>query len=115
MYSMKPVLTTSVVLDAADAAVVAAFWAEISGGVVGEGANAEYATIERPGGVDLAFNLVPEGKTAKNRVHLDIAVPNLQAAEQHATSLGATLVARHDGWITMQDPEGNEFCIVAAE
>jgi len=115
MYYMKPVLTTSVVFDAVDAAAAAAFWAQISGGAVGEGENAEYATIERPGGVDLAFNLVPEGKTAKNRVHLDVAVPDLQAAEQHATSLGATLVARHGGWITMQDPDGNEFCLVAAE
>ena len=115
MSYTKPVLTTSVVFDAVDAAAVAVFWVEIAGGAVSGGANAEYATIERPGGVGLAFNLVPEGKTAKNRVHLDVAVPDLQAAEQHATSLGATLVARHDGWIRMQDPEGNEFCLVAAE
>ena len=113
MPNTKPIPVTSVVLDTADAAAAAAFWAAVAGGSVGDGASAEYATVERPGGVDLAFNLVPEAKTVKNRLHLDLGVPDLAAAEQHATSLGASLVARNDGWTTMQDPEGNEFCIVA--
>jgi predicted enzyme related to lactoylglutathione lyase len=113
MSTAKPVLTTSVVLDTADAAAAAAFWAAIAGGTIGDGASAEYATVERPGAIDLAFNLVSEAKTAKNRVHLDLGVSDLDAAEKHATSLGANTVARHDGWTTMQDPEGNEFCIVA--
>lgn len=113
MPTTKPVLATSVVLDSADAAAAAAFWAAVAGGTVSDGASAEYAVVERPGAVDLAFNLVPEAKTAKNRLHLDLGASDLAAAEQHATSLGASLVARHDGWTTMQDPEGNEFCIVA--
>ena len=113
MTTTKPVLTTSIVLDTADAAAAAAFWAAVAGGTVGDGASAEYATVERPGAVDLAFNLVPEVKTAKNRVHLDLAVSDLDAAERHATSLGGNVVARHDGWTTVQDPEGNEFCLVA--
>ena len=113
MSTAKPVLATSIVLDTADPAAAAAFWAAIAGGTVGDGASTEHATVERPGAVDLAFNLVPEAKTAKNRVHLDLGVSDLDAAERHARSLGASLVARHDGWTTMQDPEGNEFCIVA--
>ena len=111
MATTRPALTTSIVFDTADAAAAASFWAALAGGTIGNDANGEYATVERPGAVDLAFNLVPEAKTAKNRMHLDLGVPDVGAAEQHATSLGASLVARRDGWTTMQDPEGNEFCI----
>lgn len=113
MSTTKPALSASVVFDTADAAAAATFWAAIAGGAVDDGASAEYATVARPGAIDLAFNLVPEAKTAKNRMHLDLGVPDVDAAEQHATALGASLVARHDGWTTMQDPEGNEFCFVA--
>lgn len=113
MPTTKPVLTTSVVFDTADAAAAATFWAAVAGGTIGDGASVDYATVKRPGAIDLAFNLVPEAKTAKNRMHLDLGLSDLDAAEQHALSLGADLVARHDGWTTMQDPEGNEFCLVA--
>lgn len=114
MSTTTHALTTSIVFDSADAAASAAFWAAIAGGDVGDGATAEYATVKRPGSVDLAFNQVPEGKTAKNRLHLDLTVPDLDAAEKDATAIGADVVARHDGWTVLQDPGGNEFCIVAA-
>ncbi len=70
---------------------------------------------------------MPEGKTAKNRVHLDVrAAPGTEgdermtALEAEATrlvALGATRVGRVDpgrvetGFVVMQDPEGNEFCL----
>ena len=77
----------------------------------------------------LFFQKVPEGKTAKNRLHLDVrAAPGVEdPAERMAAfeaecerlvALGATRVARHEpdppmsgGFIVMQDPEGNEFCL----
>ncbi len=79
-------------------------------------------------GPRLFFQRVPEGKTAKNRVHLDVrAAPGLQGDERMAAleadcerlvALGATRVARHEpappmgaGHIVLQDPEGNEFCL----
>ncbi|MCW2775151.1 MAG: hypothetical protein JWN91_3477 [Nocardioides sp.] len=79
-------------------------------------------------GPRLFFQRVPEGKTAKNRVHLDVrAAPGLQGDERMAAleaeserlvGLGATRVRRHEpgppmdaGHIVMQDPEGNEFCL----
>jgi hypothetical protein len=79
-------------------------------------------------GPRLFFQRVPEGKTAKNRVHLDVrAAPGLQGEERMAAletecarlvALGATRVRRHEpepplsaGFIAMQDPEGNEFCL----
>lgn len=112
MTTAGSTVSTSVVFDAADAAAAAAFWAELTGGAVAEGASAGYASVERPGAAGMAFNQVPEAKTVKNRVHLDLTVPDAQGAEERAVSLGAAVVARHDGWTAMQDPEGNEFCIM---
>ena len=78
-------------------------------------------------GPRLFFQQVPEGKTAKNRVHLDLrAAPGLTGDERMAAlekrctelvALGATRLQRLDGndmdegIIVMQDPEGNEFCL----
>nr|WP_246486361.1 VOC family protein [Kribbella qitaiheensis] len=74
------------------------------------------------------FQQVPEGKVAKNRLHLDIrAAPGLEKDERMAAlelecdrlvALGATRQSRHEpapplslGFIVMTDPEGNEFCL----
>ena len=79
-------------------------------------------------GPRLFFQRVPEGKSAKNRVHLDLrAAPGLEGEERMAAleaecerlvALGATRVERHEpsppmtaGHIVMTDPEGNEFCL----
>jgi glyoxalase superfamily protein len=65
----------------------------------------------------IIFQQVPEAKTAKNRWHIDVWVgqENVQAAKDRLIERGATFL--HDGqqgphgWVTMADPEGNEFCI----
>ncbi len=79
-------------------------------------------------GPRIFFQQVPEGKTAKNRVHLDVrAAPGLKGEQRLAAleaecerlvALGATRVQRFeaepyvsDGFIVMRDPEGNEFCL----
>ena len=58
---------------------------------------------------------VPEGKTAKNRCHIDFDTDDRVAEVARLISAGATKVADHtlDGftWTVMQDPEGNEFCV----
>jgi hypothetical protein len=65
----------------------------------------------------LFFQRVPEGKVAKNRVHLDIHVEPSRKGEEAArlTRLGAELIETNDdrGPLTyvMRDPEGNEFCL----
>jgi len=68
-------------------------------------------------GPRLFFQQVPEGKTAKNRVHLDLRAA-LEAECERLVALGATRVERHEpappmtaGHIVMTDPEGNEFCL----
>jgi len=63
------------------------------------------------------FQLVPEPKTGKNRVHLDVRVgaEAVDTEVQRLTALGATVL--HHGrqgpyrWVTMADPEGNELCL----
>jgi len=57
----------------------------------------------------LWFQLVPESKVVKNRVHLDLACPDSRAGAARLTGLGARLLAERAGWVTMADPEGNEF------
>jgi hypothetical protein len=68
-------------------------------------------------GPRLLFQRVPEPKTAKNRMHLDLPVPpdNLDSEVERLNQTGASLVGfnSHPGhrWAVMADPEGNEFCL----
>ena len=73
--------------------------------------------VEGPeGSPRLWFQRVPEPKTAKNRVHLDVAAPTDVAAEvQRLVSLGATVLDEsQDDLVVLADPEGNELCVIAA-
>jgi hypothetical protein len=72
--------------------------------------------VEPAGRRRILFQWVPEGKTAKNRLHLDVRVGGgVPAAVARLTDRGAKLL--HEGrqgphtWFTMVDPEGNEFCV----
>ena len=60
----------------------------------------------------LFFHRVPESKIVKNRVHLDLTCTDPDAEADRLVALGASVVARHDGWITFADPAGNEFCVM---
>jgi catechol 2,3-dioxygenase-like lactoylglutathione lyase family enzyme len=137
-----------VTFDCADPATLAAFWAAALGyvvqpppegfatwddaldawGVPADHRNDRSAILD-PGGAGprVFFQRVPEGKTVKNRVHLDVrAAPGsvgdermaaLEADAARLTALGATRLFRVDpggldaGHIVMADPEGNEFCL----
>ena len=65
----------------------------------------------------LLFIEVPEGKTVKNRVHLDVRVgeENVDAQVAKLSERGATYLHKASQgphwWVTMADPEGNEFCV----
>lgn len=74
---------------------------------------------DSPGGgrPRVLFQLVPEGKTVKNRVHLDVDVDDLAEAIEATEALGATRVGEImwdelGGFQVMSDPEGNEFCLI---
>ena len=63
------------------------------------------------GGPRLIFQLVPEPKTAKNRVHLDLLADDVVAESRRFVDLGARQLADHDGWLVFADIEDNEFCL----
>jgi hypothetical protein len=107
--------------DARDAAKVARFWAAALGRDLADGADTDNAVV-LPGdiitatGPRLAFHRVPEPKTVKNRVHLDLITTDIDGESERLIDLGATKLASHDGpahWVTFADPEGNEFDLIA--
>jgi hypothetical protein len=63
-------------------------------------------------GPRMYFQLVPESKVTKNRVHLDVTAADMPAEIRRLTSLGARVLAEREHWVTMADPEDNEFCIM---
>jgi hypothetical protein len=140
--------TVQVTFDCADPGALSRFWNEALGyrldsppppfetwdealdawGIPEERRNDASASVDPDGvGPRLFFQKVPEGKSAKNRVHLDVrAAPGLRGDERMAAlerrcaellALGATRLYRVEadqvdqGHITMADPEGNEFCL----
>ena len=149
--------TIQVTFDAADPIGLSRFWAEALHYVIQPPPGRELAPGEDPiqawmefldaagvpqserdsasaivdpeaAGPRVFFQKVPEGKTAKNRVHLDVrAAPGLEGDDRMAAlesecdrlvGVGATRVQRFEpappmsaGFIVMQDPEGNEFCL----
>jgi hypothetical protein len=137
-----------VVFDAADPPKLAAFWGEAIGYVEEDPPDGfesweawavandlpredwdRYASRVDPDGAGprLFFQRVPEPKTAKNRVHLDLDVSGgrdtpiedrrrrVADAVERAVAAGATRVKAYDEagqhWVVLQDPEGNEFCL----
>jgi len=64
------------------------------------------------GGPRLWFTQVPEPKTVKNRVHLDLAADDPVAELARLTGLGARVLADFDNLTVLADPEGNEFCLL---
>ena len=138
-----------ITVDCADPAGLAAFWAEALGylvqapppgfgsweqaleamGVPPERHNDASAVVDPDGsGPRVFFQRVPEGKQAKNRLHLDVrAAPGLEgearmvaleAEAERLVALGATRLRRHEpapplgaGHLVLTDPEGNEFCL----
>jgi hypothetical protein len=135
-----------ITFDAAEPATLAGFWARAMGyrpeppppdfdswdafadaqGMPPE-ARGDFAAVIDPdgGGPRLFFQRVPEPKSAKNRVHLDVVAPGGEgedrraAIEAHVADLvaaGASRLAEHEQfgqwWVVLADPEGNEFCVV---
>lgn len=110
------VSVAQVVVDCGDAARLAGFWSAVLGRPVDDGASPYFATI-RDAVPALMFLQVPEAKELKNRLHLDLTAPDWRAEAQRLVSLGATVVGEYaeygTEWISLTDPEGNEFDIGA--
>ena len=106
-------------VDCRDPRLLADFWSEVLGYRLEE-ADEQGASIvpaEGASGWAMLFFVVPEGKSVKNRLHLDLSPPETMAAEvERLVAAGATVQGRVDEgesfWTVMLDPEGNEFCVL---
>ena len=106
----------NVTFDCADPLAVSAFWAGALGKSVDPGASPYFCTIGHPNGSPTFFFIkVPEAKTVKNRVPLDLSAEDRAAEVARLVALGATHVADRDEWghqwSVLADIEGNEFCV----
>ena len=106
----------NVVIDVTDLDRAAAFWSLLLGMEPGERFRNYQRVGGRTEGVDLLLQLVPEPKTAKNRLHLDIACVDKDRALGRVEAMGGMLVrvVPEEGFIVVADTEGNEFCLVDA-
>ncbi|MFC7448095.1 VOC family protein [Rhodococcus daqingensis] len=89
---------------------------EIYDGVLVWRVGAAIGDPDHPDRPRVLFQLVPESKSVKNRLHLDVRVgEDKQAVADALVARGATVLHRGEQgpfwWITMADPEGNEFCV----
>lgn len=122
---MPAVKQIGITVDCPDAALLAAFWERCLGYTVRPGATGgPYVTLER--GVDapdgppmVTFQTVPEPKTSKARIHLDLFVDQAQPLVDDMRAAGASLLSRTEAgdWTTrvLQDPAGNEFCVIGPD
>ena len=114
-----------VTVDCADPYELATFWSKVTGWPVSDVDHPgdDEVLVEAPSPVPgLLFIRVPEGKVVKNRIHFDW-VPTERTRDEEVErvlALGAKLYEDHRrpdgrGWVTLLDPEGNEFCIERSE
>ncbi|MGW8569392.1 VOC family protein [Streptomyces niveus] len=104
-------------VDAADPGTLGRWWREALGWVVVHDSAEEFeirpAPEQLPG---LLFIAVPEGKTLKNRLHLDFRPDNRDAEVERLLALGARRAdvgqTGDESWVVLADPEGNEFCVL---
>ncbi|WP_329213439.1 VOC family protein [Streptomyces sp. NBC_01485] len=107
-----------VIVDSADPVALGRWWAAALGWVVVHDAADEYEIRpEQDRTRGLLFVPVTEGKSVKNRLHLDFRPDDQRAEVARLLSLGARHADVGQGeqsWVTLADPEGNEFCVLGA-
>ena len=101
----------SIVVDCHDHRAIAQWWADVLGASCVADPRGFSTVAGIPGApfADLDFVPVPEPKTLKNRLHIDVTTADLAAV----IGAGATLIRSHEPpipWTVLADPEGNEFC-----
>jgi predicted enzyme related to lactoylglutathione lyase len=108
-----PTINT-VVVDALEPDVLAAFWSQVLGRRVA-GRTGPYVWLERDGNsLGMGFQQVDTAKSGKNRLHLDIAAEHPGNERERIEGLGGRLLTDYQsgGFLVMADPEGNEFCVI---
>ena len=105
------------VLDCRDPEGLAEFWSEALGYTTLGGAGNYVLLVDGDGqGPKLLLQRVSEAKAGKNRMHLDVETPEVDAEVERLEKLGASRasesMSEHGSrWVVMADPEGNEFCV----
>ena len=104
-------------MDVADPKKVGTFWAAALDGYTMD-AQEWGVILSSDTGPGIYLEAVPEGKTVKNRLHLNMQTNDMNAEVERLIGLGATKTDEHDvggyAWTNMQDVEGNEFCVTRA-
>ncbi|MDG4789178.1 VOC family protein [Micromonospora sp. WMMD1102] len=108
----------NLVVDAADPARLARWWAEALGYQIVNELPDEVEIRRTPETLPgLVFVPVPEGKETKNRLHIDLRPADQEAEVERLVNMGARHVdvgqMPDEGWTVLADPEGNEFCVLA--
>ncbi|WP_030775847.1 VOC family protein [Streptomyces sp. NRRL F-2664] len=112
-------LVRHITFDCSDAYGLGTFWAAVLDGSLADDdlPGDPEALVTAPGSA-LLFVTVPDAKSVKNRVHVDLQPQDRTRDEEveRIVALGATVVGDHrrpdgTGWVTLADPEGNEFCV----
>ncbi len=107
---------STIVIDCNDIDAAKRFWTGALGTEVAAEDQPPYVTLKaRPGGLRIVLQQVPEPKSCKSRVHLDFDTDDLEAEVRRLEALGATRTEKVEAWWIMQDPSGNEFCVVPAD
>ncbi|MDQ3957925.1 MAG: VOC family protein [Actinomycetota bacterium] len=118
---------TELIVDAHDPEGLARFWGDVLGWEVGESQDAEtdeaLAWLKPPAPAIpiIVFVPVPDAKTVKNRLHIDVSPTDRTRDEEveRLLSLGATRADVGQGddvsWVVLADPEGNEFCVLGTQ
>ncbi|GLW48947.1 hypothetical protein Stsp02_46080 [Streptomyces sp. NBRC 14336] len=105
-------------VDAADPVALGSWWAEALGWVVVNDSPEEFEIRPAPDRLPgLLFAPVPEAKTVKNRLHLDLRPDDQGAEVERLLALGARRADVGQGeqsWAVLMDPEGNEFCVLSS-
>jgi predicted enzyme related to lactoylglutathione lyase len=113
-----PVRWEQIVVDAEDAHRLARWWAEALGYQIVHEAPDEVEIRRTPDELPgLLFTPVPDAKTVKNRLHIDLRPDDQEAEVERLVDMGARLadIGQHDvSWVVLADPEGNEFCVLAS-
>jgi len=110
---------SQIAVDAHDPAALGAWWSKVLGWPLRIDSDGDAFLTPPPGhGAELLFLGVPDDKVVKNRLHLDFTPEDQQTEVDRVLALGARRVDIGQGeqsWVVLADPEGNEFCILAAE
>lgn len=110
--------TFGLVIDCLDPVALASFWGPaLHYEMLGEAGNYALLVPTTAGAPKLLLQRVPETKSVKNRMHLDIETADIESEAARLEALGAIRVhpdiqtEHSSSWVLMTDPEGNEFCV----